>query len=86
MVLRRFCKATMPQYFFHICDDLGTVPDDEGTYFEDDEAAKVEGESSARELLVHNIRSRKPLANRRIEVTTNTGEVIATYRLCELFD
>lgn len=76
----------MKRYFFHICDDKGSISDGEGMDFLDDEAARREGEASARELLVDNIRSRQAVDDRRIEVMSEGGEVIATYRLRDLLN
>jgi hypothetical protein len=74
----------MPRYFFHIFDDGGTVPDDEGMDCPDDGAAKREGEASARELLRTVISSHGAVDDRRIEITDKKGRPVATVLLRDL--
>ena len=74
----------MPLYFFHICDGLGVIPDDEGMNFADDEAAKREGEASARDILSRDIRDKQLQDDRRIEVTDREGAPVATFMLRDL--
>lgn len=42
----------MPRYFFHIVDDDGRSPDEEGMDLPNLEAAKRESEGGARQLLI----------------------------------
>ena len=74
----------MPRFFFNICDDDGSVPDTEGMDCPDIAAAKKEAEESARDLLVHDIRSHQEIDHRRVEVRDEQGKLIATVRLRDL--
>ena len=71
----------MPRYFFHIHDNDFDVWDDEGMIFADDVAAKREGETSARDILGHDIRWGIPICGRHVEVVNSEGHIVAIYGL-----
>lgn len=74
----------MPIFYFHICDDDGAIPDQEGMDFINVEAALAEGEESARELLVQNMKEGLSLDHRRIEIRNSGGEVVGVFKLKDL--
>jgi hypothetical protein len=76
----------MPRYFFHIVDDDGYVPDNEGLEFPDREAAKKECEASAEQIFLQNVLSHRQVDNRRIEMTDENGEVMEVCRLKDLLN
>ncbi len=74
----------MPHYFFNILDDNGFVPDTEGTEFPDDDAARREGELSAREILANDVLWGREIDNRRLEVRDRRGQLIICVVLKDL--
>lgn len=74
----------MPRFFFNIYDSAGIIPDTEGMEFLDVDAAKREGEESARELLASDIRARRAINVQRVEVTTEDGTAIASFLFRDL--
>lgn len=74
----------MPLYFFHIHDENGVIPDDEGMDLPNDEAAKEEAVTSGRELIKSLIAGHQIVDDRWIEVKTANGTVITTIKLKDL--
>ena len=69
----------MPRYFFHIYDDKGCIPDDEGMELADDAAAKAEGIISAHEMRAHDLRYQAEDCVRHITVMDGVGNILAIY-------
>jgi hypothetical protein len=74
----------MPRYFFHIVDDQGRCPDEEGSELPNLGAAKKECEASARQLLIEDIKTYQEVDNRCIEVANSYGDVLEVCRLRDL--
>jgi hypothetical protein len=68
----------MPRYYFNVLDDTSASPDEVGLDFPDLEAAKRECEQSARELLMEDLEARRPVDNRRVEISDAKGTVLHT--------
>jgi hypothetical protein len=76
----------VPRYFFHIVDDDGRSPDEEGLELADLDAASQECERSARQLLVQTARNHQVIDHRRIEVSNVSGAVLKVCRLKDLIN
>lgn len=76
----------MALYYFHICDDEGAVPDQDGLELASLEEALREGERSARDLLNQDLKMRREVDHRRIEVWASGGEVVGVFRLRNLLN
>ena len=76
----------MPHYYFHVRDDAGLVPDDEGGYFIDLAAARLEAVACARNLLTQVAERSWSFANGCVEVTNGRGVVLDTVKLRSLLD
>ena len=67
----------MPRYYFHIRDENGFIEDDEGTEAPDLENAKSEARASARDLAIDEIRNKRPVDGRKVEVADEDGKTLA---------
>ena len=76
----------MPHYYFHVRDEAGLVPDDEGSYFIDLAAARSEAMVCARNLLMQGAEKSLSYANGCVEVTNGRGVVLDTVKLRSLLD
>lgn len=76
----------MPLFYFHICDDDGAVPDQEGLALSSEEEAIREGKASALELLIHDLRDGRPLDHRRIEIRNAHGDIIGIFPLRDMIN
>lgn len=66
------------RYHFHIHDEAGVIPDEEGTELADLSAARAEARASARELAIEDLRRADRIHARRIEIADETGAVLET--------
>lgn len=63
----------MTRYFFHIRDGEELIGDEEGVELRNEEAARGEADRAARDLLIDQIKQRRPLDHRRFEVWDEDG-------------
>lgn len=66
----------MAQYYFHIRDQAAVIPDDEGAYLPDVEAARKEAHLSALDLAMADLRGGRGVDGRMIEVTDEKGHIV----------
>lgn len=69
----------MPRYFFNVRSEDRFVRDAEGGEYANMEAAKVEAERSAREMLADALIKGEEVDGNRFEVIDESGAVIFTY-------
>ena len=67
----------MPRYYFHIRDGQDLVQDEEGSEVADLEAAKSEARDSARDLAIDEIRNKRPVDGRKVEIADGDGQTLA---------
>jgi hypothetical protein len=65
----------MAHFHFHICDEHGAVPDEEGGDFSSIGDALKQAQRSAVRLVAHGPSSRA--AHKRIEITNAAGDVVS---------
>lgn len=69
----------MPRYFFNVRSDERFVSDAEGGEYPNVEAAKVEAEKSAREMLADALIKGEEVDGNTFEVIDDAGALIFTY-------
>jgi hypothetical protein len=75
----------MPLYYFHVRDGESFIPDREGVELADLDAARREVQESARELAVQRIRSRQKIDGLTIEVIDESGALVETMHVRDVF-
>ena len=68
----------MPRFFFHIRDDQGCVPDEEGIVLANMDEAWVEALRTARDIVADQLRDDKAMEGQKIEITDAAGQVLET--------
>jgi hypothetical protein len=68
----------MPRYFFHIRSSDGIIQDPDGTELPDIDAARMEAELSARDLLADLLRQGIRLDGQMFEISDSDGKVLET--------
>jgi hypothetical protein len=76
----------MPKFYFHIRDDAGLIPDEEGMELPDIDAARKEAETGAREILADALRAHKEVDGKRIEIANQSGEVLDSFKVRDLLN
>lgn len=66
----------MPRYFFHIRSSDGIIEDPDGSELPDLDAARLEAELSARDLLADLLRQGIALDGQAFEITDERGELL----------
>lgn len=67
----------MPKYFFDVRSNDGTVvADDKGTTLTNIDAARTEAEQCAYNLAVDELRRTGTVDGRKVEIVTETGELL----------
>ena len=66
----------MPQYYFHICDSLGVIADDEGMPLADLHAARAEANMSMLEIVKRRIAAKQAIQNLSIEIADGAGSLL----------
>jgi hypothetical protein len=69
----------MPKYFFHVKDDSGTTPDEEGIELQNLEQVRDEAVGAAPDILSELVKSGKPFDNRRFVIADEAGETVMTF-------
>ncbi|TXN21780.1 MULTISPECIES: DUF6894 family protein [Methylobacterium] len=67
----------MPRYFLHIREGAELIEDAEGMELPSLEAARAEALESARCILADRVRNGRPIGRGTVEVTDETGAVLA---------
>ena len=67
--------------FLHIREGNHLIRDDEGADFADVADAKREAEASLREMLAEDIKNRRPVQHRVIEMTDDAYNILATVEM-----
>jgi hypothetical protein len=74
------------RYFFHIRDDQGLVPDEEGSELPDLATAQTEARLSARDFAIEILKCGQTLSGRRIEIADGDGMVLDSLRIRDLMN
>ena len=74
----------MPKFHFNIRDHRGLIPDIEGMELPDIAAARQEAEEGAREILAEALRYHEEIDGKRIEIVSETGDVIDILKVRDL--
>jgi hypothetical protein len=76
----------MPKFYFHIRDDAGVIPDEEGMELPDLGAARKEAEEGAREILANALMAHKEVDGKKIEIANQSGEVLASLKVRDILN
>jgi hypothetical protein len=74
----------MPVFYFNICHCGEPLDDDEGMNFQTVEVALAEGREAAFDLLVEDIRARRAVGDKTLEVRDGDGLLAGAFRLKDL--
>lgn len=79
----RLASGFMPHFYFHLSNQIGYVPDEEGEDASDLDAAKMRAIENIRSILAGEIAEGRLDMNGSIEIAGADGAVIATVRFAE---
>ena len=74
------------RYHFNIRDADGLIADEEGSEFNDLDAARVEARASACDMVIDHLRAGELRRNQRIEITDDSGMVLDSVRISIVID
>jgi hypothetical protein len=75
----------VPIYFFNILHCGQLIPDDEGLYLPDMEAARIEARHTANDLVAGDIVIGKSVSADVVQITTVAGEVVEALPVRDVF-
>ena len=78
-------KASMPQYFLHICESDQRINDPEGRDFVNLAEAQAEAILGTREILAEQMLAGEPLGRHQIEICDASGALLATVKARDTF-
>ena len=67
----------MPRYHFHILDEEGFIPDEEGEVLPDLEAARREARRSVKDLISECLKGGDEVDGREVEIADESGAVLS---------
>lgn len=73
----------MPRFYFHLSNQIGFVPDEEGEEVADLDAAKLRAIENIRSILAGEVAEGRLDMNGSIQIAGANGAVIATVRFAE---